>query len=62
MASDLRPPVTFALRVADALQDSRLQGALTRATGQLGATALNQLGSAPRLLPNSPLLTTTASP
>lgn len=31
-----------------------------RAAGQLGATVLNQLGSAPRLLPNSALLSTTA--
>lgn len=31
-----------------------------RAAGQLGANALNQLGSAPRLLPDSPLLGVTA--
>jgi hypothetical protein len=34
----------------------------TRATGQLGATVINRLGSVPRLLPNSRLLTTTADP
>ncbi|MFF0267225.1 hypothetical protein [Kribbella sp. NPDC004536] len=33
-----------------------------RAAGQLGATVLNQLGSAPRLLPDSPLLGISASP
>lgn len=33
-----------------------------RAAGQLGATVLNQLGSAPRLLPNSALLSTAAGP
>jgi hypothetical protein len=33
-----------------------------RAAGQLGATVLTQLGSAPRLLPNSALLSTTAGP
>ncbi|HWD81502.1 MAG TPA: hypothetical protein VG497_21550 [Kribbella sp.] len=31
-----------------------------RAAGQLGATVLNQLGNAPRLLPDSPLLGVTA--
>jgi hypothetical protein len=33
-----------------------------RAAGQLGAAVVNRLGSAPRLLPNSRLLTTTAGP
>ena len=36
---------TFPLRVADALQDSRLQGALTRATGQLGVRRTNAFAS-----------------
>lgn len=33
-----------------------------RGAGQLGATVLNELGNAPRLLPDSALLGTTASP
>ena len=36
---------SFPLRVADALQDSRLRGALTRATGQLGARRTNAFAS-----------------
>ena len=33
-----------------------------RTAGQLGATVLTQLGSVPRLLPDSPLLGVTAGP
>jgi hypothetical protein len=33
-----------------------------RATGRLGSTVVNRLGSVPRLVPNSPLLSITAAP
>ncbi|NIK58617.1 hypothetical protein [Kribbella shirazensis] len=39
-----------------------LLGGDARATGQLGAAVINRLGSVPRLLPNSRLLTTAAGP